>query len=101
MNINIEHGIYNCGDNKEVYFRSLKKYFDRYSSPIELDHLNFEQKYEFFHKMKGISSTLGLENLSKLLKSFFEKKLILNEKDKESFFLILKETLDEIIQLCD
>lgn len=97
--INFEIGIYNCGGNKEIYISSLKKYYQRYSQKINLLDISFQEKKDFLHKMKGVSSILALEEITDVLKSFFLKNLELSPSDYEKFNRVLEQTLKEINHL--
>ena len=87
--INIDKGLKYLNGNKKLYLKVLNSFLTRYQH-FDINEIEEETFKSEMHTLKGLSSTLGMESLSKLAKELHE------EKSKELLFDFTK-TLKFII----
>ena len=90
--INTTTGLKYLNNNKELYLKILNRFLTRYKDfdikSIEKD--NFKNE---MHTLKGLSSTLGMEQLSNLAKKLYDEQ---NEELVDDFSKTLESTIIDL-----
>ncbi len=83
-NIDTDIGLKYLNHNKKLYLKILNNFLNRYRD-LKIDRLKDSEQKDTIHSIKGLSSTLGMINLSKITTA------IHNSKNIESFKEFSKE----------
>ena len=92
-NIDTDIGLKYLNNNKKLYLKILNNFLNRYRD-LKIDILKDSETKDIIHSIKGLSSTLGMINLSKIATAVYNSKNVdrLKEFSKE-----LSIVLDELI----
>ena len=109
--------------NRELYLKILNNFLNRYGD-LNIEHLNEEELNNLLHSIKGLSATLGMVGLSKVIEMVYDapnkqnlldleieltkvldelksSDLIPNSKQKRVVVLILNDNPEEIAALIE
>ncbi|HIC78035.1 MAG TPA: hypothetical protein EYP02_02520 [Sulfurovum sp.] len=86
--INTDIGLKFLNSNRKLYLKILNSFLDRYEN-LDIDTLDSDELNDVIHAIKGLSATLGMEELNRLSMSELTKESI--EGLKESLFLVIDE----------
>jgi len=116
-------GLNYLNGNRELYLKILNNFLNRYGD-LNIEHLNEEELNNLLHSIKGLSATLGMVGLSKVIEVVYDapnkqnlldleieltkvldelksSDLIPNSKQKRVVVLILNDNPEEIAELIE
>ncbi len=116
-------GLKYLNGNRELYLKILNNFLNRYGD-LNIEHLNEEELNNLLHSIKGLSATLGMVGLSKVIEVVYDapnkqnlldleieltkvldelksSDLIPNSKQKRVVVLILNDNPEEIAELIE
>lgn len=95
QNIDIDIGLKYLNNNKKLYLKILNNFLNRYRD-LEIDKLKDNEIRDIIHSIKGLSSTLGMRNLSKISTLIHKSK---NRDRLKDFSDELSIVINELISL--
>ncbi|MEA3353676.1 MAG: ATP-binding protein [Campylobacterota bacterium] len=90
-NIDVKKGLYHVGDNKKLYTKILKRFFEDYSNK-SFNEINDDNFLIDLHTLKGLSGNIGALTLYDNAKELevYQSEYLLNELNKELDRVILE-----------
>ncbi len=90
--INIDLGLKYLNGNKKLYLKVLHSFLTRYQN-FNISKINDDDFKNQMHILKGLSSTLGMQELSELSKELEKKKI---EKNFSKFSKLLTSIVNDL-----
>ncbi len=92
QHINIDLGLKYLNGNRKLYLKVLNSFLTRYQN-FDINKVNHENFKNEMHTLKGLSSTLGMQELSTLSRELEEKKL---EEKFSKFSKLLTSIINDL-----
>jgi len=93
--INTNVGLIHFNQNKTLYIKILNSFIQRYEN-LNLKNLTRQEQERTLHTMRGLTQTLGMEQLASIIEDLEED---LNENNINFFYHNLKIIIDKIRHL--